>query len=87
MSLLSKVEQLIKSEIDDAHVQVTDLTGTMDHLDILIVSDHFVGKPLIQQHQMIMDILREELKSDLHAVKLKTLTQEKYKQINGDNHK
>lgn len=72
------VENLITSHIDDAIVKVHDLTGTADHLAILIISDAFKGKILIQQHQMIMDILKEKLHSnEIHAVQLKTLTKEK----------
>ncbi len=72
------VENLIKAHLDDAVVRVTDLTGTMDHLGIMIISDAFEGKILIQQHQMIMDILREKLDSnEIHAVQLKTLTKAK----------
>lgn len=72
------VENLIKSQLDDANVKVTDLTGTQDHLGIMIISDAFEGKMLIQQHQMIMDILKEKLHSnEIHAVQLKTLTKAK----------
>ena len=74
-----KVEDLIKSSLTDAEVRVTDLTGTQDHLGILIISDAFTGKRLLQQHQMIMDILKESLKEEIHAVQLKTLTYEKAK--------
>ncbi len=67
------VVNLIKSGLSDAHVEVSDMTGTMDHLDILIVSDHFKGKMLIAQHQMVMDLLKESLKQEIHAVQLKTM--------------
>lgn len=71
------VKNLITQGIPDAYVEVTDLTGTKDHLGILIVSDVFEGKLLIQQHQIIMDLLKESLKKEIHAVQLKTLTRKK----------
>jgi len=78
MVSFTTVENLIKSQLTDAIVKVTDLTGTEDHLGIMIISDEFNGKMLIQQHQMIMDILKEKLHSnEIHAVQLKTLTKEK----------
>ena len=67
------VKNIIKSGLADAYVEVLDMTGTADHLDIVIVSDHFKGKMLIQQHQMVMDLLKESLKTDIHAVQLKTM--------------
>lgn len=77
------LEDIIKKEIPDAHVEVTDLTGTRDHLGILVASDVFKGKLLIDQHQILMNILKEELKSRIHAVKLQTLTKEKFAQTKG----
>lgn len=76
------VEDIIKKGIPDATVMVEDMTGTRDHLAITVVSDAFKGKLLIEQHQMLMDLLKEELRSRIHAVKLQTFTKEKYQQIN-----
>lgn len=67
------VKAIIKNGLADAYVEVSDMTGTRDHLDLLIVSDQFTGKRLIQQHQMVMDLLRESLKAEIHAVQLKTM--------------
>lgn len=67
------VKNIIKAGLTDAHVEVLDMTGTADHLDIVIVSDAFKGKMLIQQHQMVMDLLKESLKAEIHAVQLKTM--------------
>jgi stress-induced morphogen len=76
------VEDIIKKGIPDAMVMVEDMTGTRDHLAITVVSDAFKGKLLIEQHQMLMDLLKEELQSRIHAVKLQTYTKEKYQQAN-----
>jgi stress-induced morphogen len=67
------VKNIIKQGLPDAYVEVLDMTGTMDHLDIVIISDLFKGKLLIQQHQMVMDLLKESLKNEIHAVQLKTM--------------
>lgn len=72
-----QVQNLIKSNLNDAVVSVTDLTGTMDHLGITVISDDFQGKSLLDQHQMVMDILKEKLKEEIHAVQIKTMTYEK----------
>lgn len=74
------VKELIKQNIPDAIIEVIDLTGTQDHLGITVFSDQFKGKSLIEQHQVLMDILKERLKADIHAVKLKTSTIEKAKE-------
>ena len=82
MNPLEEIKTLLESKIDDSIVQVADLTGTMDHLDILVSSDVFKGKMLIDQHQIVMDVLKESLKEKVHAVKIKTQTKEKYLSTN-----
>ena len=72
-----EVAQLIESNIENSTVKINDLTGTQDHLGILVISQAFEGKTLIDQHQMVMDVLKERLKDDIHAVQIKTLTPEK----------
>lgn len=80
---LEKVQFLIEGELAGSKVIVTDMTGTADHLEIKVVSDQFIGKPLFEQHQMVMQILKNSLKREIHAVKLKTLTYEKYNSLEG----
>lgn len=67
------VKNIIKLGLPDAHIEVIDMTGTKDHLDIMIISDRFKGKLLIEQHQLVMDLLKESLKKEIHAVQLKTM--------------
>ena len=78
MNNLELVANLIKTQLADAKVEVSDMTGTEDHLEITIASDAFKGTMLLQQHRMIMDILTEALAGPVHAVKLKTMTLDKY---------
>jgi stress-induced morphogen len=68
------IKALIKSQLNDAHIEISDMTGTNDHLDILVISDEFKGKMLFEQHKILMNILSERLKTDIHAVQLKTMT-------------
>lgn len=82
MSEFQYVEDLIRSGLPDAIVTVEDMTGTKDHLAITVVSDAFKGKILIEQHQILMNLLKEELKNRIHAVKLHTFTKEKFEQFN-----
>ena len=78
MNALEDIKILIEKNIEDSEVHVADMTGTMDHLEILVISDTFKEKMLIDQHQMVMDILKEPLQEKVHAVKIKTITKEKF---------
>jgi len=83
MSEFQFVENLIKAGIPDAEVFIEDMTGTKDHLAITVISDAFEGKLIFQQHQMLMNLLKESLKTQIHAVKLETFTKTKYAQSKG----
>jgi stress-induced morphogen len=76
------VQDIIKSGLPDAQVFVEDMTGTRDHLAITVVSEAFKGKLLFEQHQLLMQLLKDELKNRIHAVKLQTYTPERFDQIN-----
>lgn len=80
MDSLTEIKNLIESKLSDSVVTVSDMTGTGDHLEILVVSDTFKDKILIDQHQLVMNILKEPLQEKVHAVKIKTMTKEKFQQ-------
>jgi stress-induced morphogen len=73
----SQVKATIEAGIPDAIVQITDLTGGGDHYQAVVVSSQFVGKSLIQQHQLVYGTVREAMASEaIHALALKTYTPE-----------
>ncbi len=73
----------IKGLHPETHVEVTDLTGTQDHYQVLVVSPVFQGKLMVEQHKMIMGILKSEIDSEeVHALSMKTYTPEQYKKTN-----
>ncbi len=76
---MTLVENTVTAELPDAKVVVGSLYGSdNDHLEVLVVSDHFEGQPLVRQHQMVLSSLRDVLADELHAIQLKTMTWEKY---------
>ena len=78
MHLEEEIKVLIKEKLTDALVTTYDLTGGGDHIGVRVVSDHFVEKTLLEQHKIVMSILKLKFNENLHAIKLKTMTFEKY---------
>ena len=74
---------LIKANLSDCEVIMNNFPGggNHNHLGITVISDEFIEKSLLDQHQMIMDILRGPLGGSLHAIQLKTMTVEKYNKL------
>jgi len=66
-----------------SHLVVTDLTGTKDHWEALIVSDAFSGKSPIEQHQMVYAALGDLMAGPVHALALKTYSPDSWAKQEG----
>lgn len=67
----------IRKSLPDAVVSVTDRTGTMDHLKVVIVSDGFRGKNPLDRHRMIYQALDVPMKDGrIHALELTVRTRD-----------
>ena len=59
----------------DAAVTVSDRTGTMDHLKVVVISAAFAGKNLLDRHRLIYQALDVPLKDRrIHALELTART-------------
>jgi stress-induced morphogen len=78
------LEERIRQGLGEvSHLVVTDLTGTRDHWEAVIVSEAFSGKSRIQQHQMVYAALGELMAGPIHALALKTYTPESWSEQEG----
>jgi BolA family transcriptional regulator, general stress-responsive regulator len=62
--------------LDESHLHAghVDAKKSGSHFAITIVSDSFVGKSRLERHQMIHEALAAELKTNIHALRIKALT-------------
>lgn len=69
------VHDAIRRALPDAAVEVEDLTGGGDHLQVRVVSSAFAGLSRVKQHQLVYGALRQELASEaIHALAVQTAT-------------
>ena len=70
-----QVKQAIRQALPDAAVEVEDLTGGGDHLQVTVISGAFAGLSRVKQHQMVYGALKQELAREaIHALALQTAT-------------
>ncbi len=67
-----EIERLIKQNIPEAEVTISDLRGDGDHYAAYIVSPAFTGKSRVQQHQMVYQALQGKMGGELHALAIQT---------------
>jgi stress-induced morphogen len=68
-----QIKNRLLETYSDAHVEVTDLTGTLDHYQVVIRTNALKGMTRINQHKAVMSVFDQELKTgEIHAFTLKT---------------
>lgn len=67
-----EIETMIKEALPDAEVTIRDLAGDGDHYAAEVVSEQFVGKSRVQQHQLVYGALQGKMGGVLHALALQT---------------
>ena len=58
-------------------------SGSESHFKLVIVSQKFAGLTRVKRHQTINSILEKEIREDLHALSMETLTTEEWEQRHG----
>ena len=71
-----QIKETIEAAVPDAEVHIYDPDG--EHFEALVISPQFQGMPLIKQHKLVMNALKERFATDVHALGLKTFTPEKW---------
>lgn len=80
MYIFEELKSAITDVISDAEVHILDPREDGIHLEAIVISDAFVNVPLVKQHKMVMNALKEFFETTLHALALKTYTKEKWRE-------
>jgi len=76
-----QLKNLIETQIPQVKVTVK---GDGRHFDIMVISDEFVGKRMLQRQQIIYGLLQGYIASgEIHALNMKTYTKEEWNEKNG----
>lgn len=65
------IQRLLEAGLPGARVRVS---GDGHHFEAVVVSERFAGKGPVERHQMVYRILGDRMKSEIHALSLRTLT-------------
>ena len=84
------IESRIRVSLSPMHLRVVNEShlhsvppGSESHFKLVIVTDKFEGKPLVRRHQLVNGILAEELKENIHALSMETLTPAEWQRRGG----
>jgi acid stress-induced BolA-like protein IbaG/YrbA len=81
MKLLSaqQLEAYITQSLACEYIKVLGDDGT--HFESVIVSDKFVGMTMVKQHQLVYAALGDRMRSEIHALSMKTYTPEQWNKL------
>jgi stress-induced morphogen len=72
---LDEVRLLIEASLPGAAVEVTDETGTQDHLRAEVTAPQFEGLSRIEQHRLVKRAVQARFDDgSIHALSVKTKT-------------
>ncbi|MDZ4212219.1 MAG: BolA/IbaG family iron-sulfur metabolism protein [Methylotenera sp.] len=71
-----QLENYITQHLSCEHIKVLGDDGT--HFEAVIVSAAFIGKSMVQQHQLVYSALGDRMRSEIHALSMKTYTPEQW---------
>lgn len=75
-----QLEQYITQHLDCDYIKVLGDDGT--HFEAVIVSEAFTGKNMVQQHQLVYTVLGDRMRTEIHALSMKTLTPAQWQKSN-----
>lgn len=88
MKIENQITEKLKADFNPSHLQVINEshmhnvpTGSESHFKVVVVSDKFDGKRLIQRHKAINSCLASELKNDIHALAMHTYTAQEWAEV------
>ncbi len=70
-----QIKNLIEESLPDSRVEIEDLKGDGDHYGATVISKSFSGKTRVEQHKMVYNSLKGKMGNELHALKLKTISE------------
>lgn len=73
-----RIKDILEKRLPDCTALVVDDVGDREHFTAKVVSSAFVGRNLVQQHQLVYGALGDHMRSDIHALALRTYTPDKW---------
>lgn len=81
MSVQAVISQKLTKEFKPVYLDVINESymhnvpkGSETHFKVVVVSENFNDKPLIQRHRMVNETLKEELATGVHALSIQAKT-------------
>ena len=66
------IKQWIEQNLQNSKVEIE---GDGQHFNAVVICPEFAGKSMVQQHQMVYQALGDKMKSEIHALSMRTISE------------
>lgn len=77
---IDEIKQYIETGLTEAEVM---LDGDGTHFQVIVVSNQFCGKTMLQRHQMVYKTLGDKMGKEIHALSIQALTKDEWENKKG----
>ncbi len=72
MFAAEKIKEILEGALPECEARVRDDANDGEHFSAEVTSSAFEGKSMIAQHRLVYGALGDHMKSDIHALALRT---------------
>ena len=73
-----RIRKMIEHGIQASFVEVE---GDGTHFQAVVVSEQFRGKPPLERHKLVYAALGDAMESEIHAISIKTYTDDQWEKL------
>ncbi len=78
MTTIERIQDILKEGFPEGEIYVKNPLGDGAHFSAIVVSETFAGQSLVARHRAVLGLMKEALRSDVHALSFKTFTSEEW---------
>ena len=83
MMPIEEVRGQLEKAFPDDRIELSSPMQDDNHFQLLIVSERFTGKSMVEQHQLVYRALGDAMQEAIHALALRTYTPEQWQKAAG----
>ena len=72
--MLDRIQEIVESALPESTAYILNPEQDGKHFQAVVICPSFEGLPLVKQHQVVMNALKAQLETTVHALALKTFT-------------
>ena len=83
MMPIQELQNMLESAFPGGQIHLSSPQGDNNHFRLVLISDRFDGKNMVEQHQLVYQALGDAMREAVHALSLKTFTPDQWAKSTG----